>query len=424
MLLPATAVLWCLQGPGFVEQAEPKKNMSEQQIVITGIGTISSMGAGFESLKQNLPADPHIGNVQKYEFHELDNPMECFKADTFDPEQILGKKGLRTKDWSTKLLLSAMESGFKNRFECPDFEARPGICVGTAFGSVQSIGDFLSDSIVNGVNVVNPQAFANTVINSPAGNANIRYESRSLSSTVSTGFNAGADALLYACDYMKRGRILSMAAGGLEEVSYYSLLGTSRSGVLSASRRIMPFGKEADGWLAGEGCAMFFLETIENAKTAGATVMAEIAGYASAFDPDTFAGAFGSEAAVYTMKESLNNAGLKPSDIGFIAAGANGMAAGDSMEAQAIAGVFGRTPVTAYKSRFGECFGASAALSLACALADMKCNRITGVPDNYEIETDINCIKGVKTGVSGQYAMINAFSCDGYCSSIIVKNAA
>jgi 3-oxoacyl-(acyl-carrier-protein) synthase len=396
--------------------------MAEKKIVITGVGAICSIGAGFEGLGANLAAAPRMGSAGKFEFHEMDSSTPCFRADTFDPEQVLGKKGLRTKDWSTKLLLSAIEPAFKARFDACQAQSRPGICVGTAFGSVQSIGDFLSDSIVNGVNTVNPQAFANTVINSPTGNANIRYEARSLSSTIATGFNAGIDALVYSCDYIRRGYIENIVAGGLEEISYYSLLGMQRSGVLSASGSILPFGLDADGWIAGEGCAMFLLETEDSAKAAGATIMAEIAGYASAFDPDTFIGAFGSEAARHAMKSACINAGIAVGDIGFIAASANGMKAGDGAEAQAIRDIFGNVPVTAYKSRFGECYGASPSLSIACAMADMKAGRITGVPEGYKLDNTANCITGISRQPFSNYAMINAFSCDGYCTSLIIKN--
>jgi 3-oxoacyl-(acyl-carrier-protein) synthase len=398
--------------------------MNEKKIVITGAGAICSIGAGFESLSAGLSSPPRMGSAQKYEFHELDAPVPCFKADTFDPEQILGKKGLRTKDWSTRLLLSTMEPAFKARFDAGTPESKPGICVGTAFGSVQSIGDFLSDSIVNGVNNVNPQAFANTVINSPTGNANIRYEVRSLSATVATGFNAGADAIVYACDYIRRGHIDAVVAGGLEEISYYALLGMQRSGVLSASGRILPFGIDADGYVAGEGCALFMLETEKSADAAGAAVSAVIAGYASAFDPDTFSGAFGGEAARYAMKAACDDAGIGTGDIGFVAASAGGMRSADIMEAQSIADVLGAAPVTAYKARFGECLAASPALSVACALADMKAGRITGVPAGYKPDSVINCVTGVCEKKSSEYAMINAFSCDGYCTSIILKNIA
>ena len=145
---------------------------------------------------------------------------------------------------------------------------------------VCSIGDFLSDSIVNGVNSVNPRAFANTVINSPTGNSNIRFDAKNLSATIATGFNSGIDALIYAFDYIQRGYIDRIVAGGLEEISYYSLLGLSRTGLISPSANIRPFAIDSDGIVVGEGCALFHLETEEAAKQRGAQIQAEIIGAA------------------------------------------------------------------------------------------------------------------------------------------------
>ncbi len=398
--------------------------MSGPKIVITEASAISALGTGFERLSANLPREPVTGSVKRFAFHELDIELPCFAVTGFDPVEILGKKGLRTKDRATKLLLGAMELACKARYESAGAEDKPGICVGTAFGSVQSIGDFLSDSIVNGVNNVNPQDFANTVINSPAGNANIRYEVRTLSATVSTGFNAGADALVYAHDYLKRGYLQSIAVAGLEEISYYAMLGMQRSGVLSASGRACPLGGAADGLVAGEACAAFLLETEESARARGATVLAELAGVANAFEPATFAGAWAadSDAARYTMKQACAEAGIDAQAIGFVAASANGMKAGDAMEANAIAAVLGDVPVAVYKARTGECWGASPALSLACALADMKARRLTGLPSAYETLAGINVAAGTIEAKETEFAMINAFSCDGNCTSIVLKN--
>ena len=172
-----------------------------KRIVITQVTTINAIGTSFTQTEECLHNPPQLTPVQSFQFHHLSQPVDCYRIRNLDPKEILGKKGLRNKDWATRLLLCALQSGFYPLLEETPEEQRPGLCIGTAFGSVESIGDFLSDSIENGVNSVNPQEFANTVINSPTGNANIRYGLRNLSSTVATGFNASLDAIIYACRY-------------------------------------------------------------------------------------------------------------------------------------------------------------------------------------------------------------------------------
>lgn len=388
------------------------------------MSAVSCLGTNLSEIAASLLAPPRIGAVQNFEFHSLPASQPCFPVRDFDPEAILGKKGLRTKDRATKLLLSALELGFKSLFESASDESRPGLSIGTTFGSVSSIGDFLSDAIVNGSHNVNPQAFANTVINSPTSNANIRYASRALSSTVSTSFNAGLDALAYAVMFLRQGHARSLLAGGLEEISYYACTGLAATGLLSPSGSLLPFGQEAAGTLPGEGCAVFCVETEASAQERGATVVAEIAGIASCFDPKK--GPLGYDpdghGARHAMKQACANAGISPEKIGFVAASANGVAAADDMEALALSDLFPKTPVVAYKSRTGECMGASPCLSMACALADMKAGRISGLGSAYPLRRNVNLVFDTVPVASKQYALVNSFSCDGYCGSIVLKN--
>ncbi len=398
--------------------------MNDTKPVITGISSISALGTGFDSMSKNLCNKPTLSHVKSFEFHEFDSEIPCYRIQDFDPVTILGKKGLRTKDLATKILLATIELAFKERLESENIDTKPGLVIGTSFGSLQSIGDFLSDSIVNGVNAVNPMAFANTVINSPTGNANIRYEVKTLSTTMSTGFNSGIDAFIYACDHIRQGYIQAIITGGLEEISYYTLLGLGISGVLSKSGNMKPFANEADGVVMGEGCALFFIETEESAKVHNSEVIAEIAGYCNAFDPA--GGKFGynprGEVARYTIEESCKMAGIDTDAIDFIASGGNGMSSGDAMESSVINSVFGDKPVTAYKVKTGECYGASNSLSLACAISDMNSNRITGTNEGYETRNNINLISDTIENKESEYALLTSFSCDGNCASLVIKN--
>ncbi|MBN1759029.1 MAG: hypothetical protein JW863_11965 [Chitinispirillaceae bacterium] len=391
--------------------------MKTKNIVISGIGTVTPFGNSFEQVTSGLSTPPANAEVQNFEFHSFEQPVPCRNITDFDPVAILGKKGLRNKDIATKLLLSATELGFKTVLEAASDETRPGLCVGTAFGSVQSIGDFLSDSIVSGVNIVNPQLFANTVINAPTGNTNIRYLARNLSTTISTGFNSGIDALIYSFDYLQRGYIEQIIAGGLEEISYYSLLGLQRSGVLSPSGTIRPFATDSDGIVAGEGCALFLLESEESARNRNARIYGAITGCANGFDP-----AGKGDVLATVIKTSLTMAGIAASDIDFIASGGSGNPAGDRHEAAGIASVFGDTvPVTAYKSFSGECYGASGAVNVLCALADMAENRITGIPDAaYPTSAPIQTVFGRETKQVTN-VLVTSASCDGNCSAVILK---
>jgi 3-oxoacyl-(acyl-carrier-protein) synthase len=397
--------------------------MSSQKIFITDIGIISSLGMGFENVAAGLQQAPNLATVKDYEFHQFDKDIFCYPIKDYNPEVVLGKKGLRLKDHSTKLILGTFEIGCKEAMENTDEQSRPGLCIGTAFGSVQSIGDFLSDSIVNGVSNVNPQAFANTVINAPTGNVNIKYEARNLSSTISTGFNSGLDAIIYTYNYIQQGYLNSIIAGGLEEISYYALLGFMRTGILASVGPVQPFASGSKGILMGEGCAIIHCETESSAKARGAKIRAEIAGTGSAFDPDAANdGTSNGAAGKYAILEACNEAGIAPEQIDFVASGASGNIRSDAFEASAINAALGdRVPVTAYKRFTGECYGASGAINAVCAIADMKNDTITGIGESYPIQGKINLVFSTIQKTS-TYALVTSFSCDGNCSAVVIKN--
>ena len=198
-----------------------------------------------------------------------------------------------------------------------------------------------------------------------------------------------------------------------------------RSGLLSPSGSARPFALESDGIVMGEGCALFLLETAASAQQRNAAVLAEIAGCANGFDP-----APGrqerSDGSVFkqVVLSACAQAEIDPKQIDCIAAGASGNPTGDALEAAGIAAVFNtETPVVTYKSFTGECYGASGALNILCALADIKANRIHGIPGTrYPSIASISPVFGiVEKEISCM--LVSSYSCDGNCSAVILRKA-
>lgn len=397
--------------------------MTTNNVTITGMNAISALGVGYDQLAASLSAGVQPASYKESEFHSLDKELPAYRIQGYEPKEVLGKKGLRTKDWPTKVLMGTIEQTWKETFEAATGEDAPGLCVGTAFGSVQSIGDFLSDSIEHGVNAVNPMHFGNTVINAPTGNANIRYGIKSLSSTVATGFSASLDALIYATDHIRCGYLNAILTGGIEEVSYYALAGMLRSGVLSASGTMRPFAVDGDGCVVGEGCGMMMLESADAAASRGATVLGEIVGTGSSFDPDTNGGfSAAGEGARAAVRKACAEAGIDTSDIALVAASAAGIKDADAMEAGVIADLCPNAAVAAYKARFGECYGASGVLSAICALTDLRSGSVSGLTPDYDTVGGIS-LAADGTATTGDYALVQSLSCDGNCSCLIIKKA-
>ncbi len=392
------------------------------KIVITGLSAVSSCGVGYDLLKEKLATGVEAIMNPEYEMQKLPRDTAVFGVD-FDPKEILGKKGLRTMDKATKMLNVAIHVGFGDYIESLSDEERPGLAIGTGFGSMESIGNFSSVSIANGVGSVNPNLFGNTVINSPTGNANIRFNLKNLSATMTTGFNSGLAIMVYSCDYIKNGYLNNILCGAVEEASVYTILAMESEGCLSKSNNMKPFSKECDGFVHGEGCGLVLLETEELAGARGANIIAEISGYAQTFDCNNGEFGFGDgETAAETMKMALADAGISADQIDFVVSDANGNRYGDAMRLKAFSAVFGdKTPVTSYRTVLGESFGAAGMLDIVATVADLESNRISPIFGDFETLAGIDLVKGSARSKKSTYAMVTSFSVDGHCTAVIIK---
>jgi 3-oxoacyl-(acyl-carrier-protein) synthase len=134
-----------------------------------------------------------------------------------------------------------------------------------------------------------------------------------------------------------------------------------------------PFSSERSGLVIGEGAAAFVLESERHAKARGAKPLAELAGYASTCDASSLVHPR-VEGQVRSMRLALQDANLQPQDVDSLNAHATGTDAGDVVETQAFAEVFGANmpPVTATKAMHGHLLGAAGAVEAAVCLASLQ----------------------------------------------------
>ncbi len=212
--------------------------------------------------------------------------------------------------------------------------------------------------------MVSPMDFPNTVINAPAGQAAIKHKLRGVNSTICAGLSSGLYAINYAAEFLRFGRARYLMAGGMEEVCDEAAMGFRKLGLQSPSGSVRPFGTGRDGTAAGEGAALWMLETEETAAERGATPLFEICGFGSAQDANDIARFdAGAEGATAAILQALEETGIGADQIGCIISGASGSPEGDDMESKALRSVFGahlgRIPVSAPKAATGEVMGGS-----------------------------------------------------------------
>jgi len=367
----------------------------DRKVVITGIGVLSPIGIGREEYWEALfHGKTGFRTISLFDTASF-NVHIAGEISDFDPVFFLGKKGLRTLDRSTRLLSSAAKLAIEDaNLQITDENTHSmGVSIGTTFGSLHSISQFDRDGLIDGPKYVNPSHFPNTVINSPASQVSIRFKIKGFNTTISTGFCAGLDAVIYASDFIRLNRADVVLAGGVEELCEETFLGFHNLGCLSGSDGsepiCCPFDVKRNGIILSEGAVVLILEDKQHALKRGAEILAKVSGHGNSFDPSAdknFNNAGMGLKNAITL--ALKDASLDPEDVDYITASANSTRGLDRLETKVIKDIFGEraydVPVSSIKSMVGESFSASGALSLAAAV---------GAINKGVIPPTINCME-------------------------------
>jgi len=371
-----------------------------KKVVITGLGVISSIGKGRDVYWLAL-AHGEKGFRPITLFDAAPYAVKVAgEIAGFDPVEYLGKKGLRELDRSARLACSAAKLALDDsRLEITDANAGGfGVSLGSTFGSLHSISQFDRSGLIDGPRFVNPSHFPNTVVNSPASQISIRFNIKGFNTTISTGFCAGLDAVSYAADFIRQGRADVVLAGGVEELCeetflLFHTLGYL-SGMSSGEPTSRPFDASRDGFVLSEGAAMLAMEDEQHAVNRGAEILAVVLGAGNAFDTGSDSSFERAGKGLKTAIElALEDAQLRPEDIEYVCACANGTKGLDQMETRILKEVLGGyasgVPVSAIKSMIGESFSASGALAVAAAVGAIRNGSIPPTVNHHR--TDPQC---------------------------------
>lgn len=406
--------------------------MDKQRIVITGLGVVSPTGIGKDEFWNNYFTN--VSGIKPITLFDT-STYRCHHAgeiSDFQPEKYLGPKGLRNLDRTTLLALVAAKLAIEDaKLEITDENRNDiGVVLGSTMGSVHSISEFDKVGLREGPRYVNPALFPNAVINSPASQVAIRFGLRGLNSTISTGFSASLDAIGYAMDMLRLGRVKTLLVGGVEELCIQTFLGFYKLGLLSTSLNgappiFSPFSERSRGTLLGEGAAFFVLEPFEQVLTRRGDLHGELLGYESQFHPASMH-RYDPEAAgpIAVMRRALTVAEIGFEDVDHISACANSIKAGDAMEQTAIKAVFGSRAhdiaISAVKSMLGESFSAGGALQLAAALGVFARQQIPAVATPYDPRSVSGSPLTATSVAPVNFALVDAFSPTGVSSALVI----
>ena len=401
-----------------------------RRVVITGMGLASPLGSTVKSAFERLKTYENcVSNWEKLdEFERLNTNLGAFVQGFVEPEYF-NRKIKRTMGQVSVMSVVTAEDAFRDAGllgdECIH---KAGVSYGSSMGSFDAVLDFYSMCIDKQVKMLNSGSYIKMMPQTTAVNLSLYFKTHGRLIPTSTACTSGSMGIGYAYEVIKDGYQDVMIAGGAEEIHptqvgvFDTLYATSTKND-APNLTPAPFDKDRDGLVIGEGAGTVILEEYEHAKARGAKIHAEIVGFATNTDGAHITNPNKATMAE-VMRKSLECAGLKPNDIGYINAHGTGTVNGDIAESVATEEVFGKIPISSIKSYTGHTLGACGAIEAILGVEMMNNN---WYPPTLNLKhPDEECgrldyIMGEGRTLDCPYIMTNNFAFGGINTSIILK---
>jgi len=311
---------------------------------------------------------------------------------------------------------------------------RFGVIVGSGIGALDDIEKETNTLRDKGPKRVNPLFIPMTITNMAAGNVAIQFGANGICTNVVTACATGNNCIGEAFRNIKHGYADIIISGGAEaSITPLGIAGFQALTALSTSkeplRASIPFDKERDGFVMGEGAGILILEEYEQAVARGAKIYAEIVGYGSTCDayhitspsPDGIGGA-------RAMTLAMEEAGITSKDVSYINAHGTSTPTNDRTETAAIKIAMGedayKVPISSSKSMFGHLLGAAGAVEAVVCIKGIENDFIPAtigyqVPDE---ECDLDYVPNEGRKAKINYAMSNSLGFGGHNATLIFKN--
>ena len=343
----------------------------ERRVVITGIGAVTPIGNNVEEAWNSiLEKKCGIDKITAFDCSGFKTSLAA-EVKNLNPEEYLDFKQLKRLDRSSIFAMISAREAFKDsgiNSENTDLE-RVGIFISSGIGGLITIQNQCETNALKGHNRVSPMFIPMAIANMPAGNVAIDLGLKGESISIVTACASSTHAIGEAYKTIKLGGEDAIIAGGTEAtVCSIGIAGFENMKALSNStdpnRASIPFDKERNGFVMGEGAGMLVLEELEHAKKRGANIYAEIIGFGATSDayhitsPDP-EGNGGANAMIRAIKD----AGIKPEEVDYINAHGTSTTLNDSTETKAIKIALGEASknvmVSSTKGNTGHLLGAA-----------------------------------------------------------------
>ena len=405
-----------------------------RRVVITGMGAITPIGNSVEEFWNGIKeGKTGFGPITYFDTADY-RCKPAAEVKDFDPTQYMDKKSARRMEQFCQFAVAAAgqaiaDAGLIMEQEDPYMV---GCSVGSGIGSLQAMEREYDRLKEKGPGRVGPMLVPLMISNMAAGNVSIAYGLKGKSLNVVTACATGTHSIGEAYRTIQYGDADVMVAGGTESsITPIGIAGFSALTALSFSedpqRASIPFDKDRNGFVMGEGSAVVVLEELEHAKRRGAKIYAELIGYGCSSDAYhiTSPAEDGSGAAT-AMLNALKDGGVEPEELTYINAHGTSTHHNDLFETRAIKLAFGEhaydLKINSTKSMVGHLLGAAGAVEFVTCVKEIQegyIHRTVGLRETEE-ELDLNyCRDSYKEEVP--YALTNSLGFGGHNASLLLK---
>ena len=407
----------------------------EKRVVITGLGAITPIGNTVDEMWKGI--EEKKCGIDKITHFDAEGYKTGLAAEVknYDPLEYFEAKSAKRLDKSSQFAIIAAKEAFKDSGitkENTDFE-RVGVFVSSGIAGLKTIQEQCEVNYVKGHNRVSPMFIPMTIANMPAGNITIELGLKGESISIVSACASSTHAIGEAYKTIKYGSEDVILAGGTEaSICGIGIAGFENMKALShatdPNRASIPFDKERNGFVMGEGAAVLVLEDLEHAKTRGAKIYAEVVGYGATSDAYHITSpAPEGEGGARAMKRAMEDAKIKPKDVDYINAHGTSTHLNDSLETQAIKTAFGdeayKVMVSSTKSNTGHLLGAAGGLEAIVCVKAIE-NSLVPPTINYQVkdaECDLDIVPNEPRKSDIKIAMSNSLGFGGHNASIILK---
>lgn len=367
-----------------------------KRVVVTGLGVVAPNGNNLNDFWASIKAgECAIAPITKFDSSRLSVKMAAEVKD-FDASLHIDKKDLKRMDLFCQYAVAASMMAVENASLDTDAidNERFGVLIGVGLGGLMTFEKQHQILLEKGPRRISPLFIPMMIPNMAAAMVSIMTGAKGVNECVVTACSSGNNAIGNAFRFIQSGEMDIMICGGAEAaITELALGGFNNMKAVSFSkdpnRASIPFDKERDGFVMGEGSGILIIEAYDHAVARGANIIAEVKGFASTSDAfHMTAPAENGEGGARSMRHAVEDAGMVPEDIDYINAHGTGTPLNDKNETAAIRTVFGdhayKVSVSSTKSMTGHLLGGAGGIEAVISCMALQ-DQFVPATVNYKV---------------------------------------